>query len=259
MSIYIPWYLFVLPLLHNTKDGKEKQFSYRFVALRSITGPLLLQDIILIPAWISNCIHYKVGYEFTYPFPHFNGATVEVWKWIRNFFPHFTRKVTLTEQFRFKRLTHNEVLTRLAKINVKISIGADGIPPKKLKIGASSFAPFLTNMINKSIDISIYPSDFKKADLSHVFKKDDNLNKLNFRPISLLKVMSKIHEGMLSEQLCDYFYGILADMMSRYSKKQCCQTLLLNMVKQWTSYGKGRICRCRFIWARRLIVCHMDY
>ena len=56
-------------------------------------------------------------------------------------------------------------------------------------------------MINKSIDLSIYPSDFKEADLSPVFKKDDNLNKLNFRPISLLKLMSKIHEGMLSEQL----------------------------------------------------------
>ena len=45
--------------------------------------------------------------------------------------------------------------------------------------------------------------------------------------------MSKIHEGMLSEQLCDYFYGILADRMSGYRKKHSCQTLLLNMVEQW--------------------------
>ena len=114
-----------------------------------------------------------------------------------------TRNVTLTEQFRFKRVTHNEVLTRLTKINVKKAVGPDGIPPKLhvLKIGAPSIAPFLTNMINKSIDLSIYPSDFKEAYLSPVFKKDDHLNKLNFRPISLLKVMSKIHEGMLSEQL----------------------------------------------------------
>ena len=34
----------------------------------------------------------------TYPFPNFNGATVEVWKWIRlnptsHFIPHFTRRV----------------------------------------------------------------------------------------------------------------------------------------------------------------------
>ena len=32
----------------------------------------------LIPAWISNYIHYKVWDEITYPFLNFNGATVEV-------------------------------------------------------------------------------------------------------------------------------------------------------------------------------------
>ena len=32
----------------------------------------------LIPAWISNYIHYNVWDEITYPFLNFNGATVEV-------------------------------------------------------------------------------------------------------------------------------------------------------------------------------------
>ena len=32
----------------------------------------------LIPAWISNYIHYKLWGEITYPFLNFNGATVEV-------------------------------------------------------------------------------------------------------------------------------------------------------------------------------------
>ena len=32
----------------------------------------------LIPAWISNNIHYKVWDEITYPFLNFNGATIEV-------------------------------------------------------------------------------------------------------------------------------------------------------------------------------------
>ena len=46
-----------------------------------------------IPAWISNYIHHKVWDEITYPFPNFNGATVEVWEWISNFIPHFTGTV----------------------------------------------------------------------------------------------------------------------------------------------------------------------
>ena len=45
--------------------------------------------ITLIPAWISNHMPTKVWGEITYPFPNFNGATVEVWKWICIFIPHF--------------------------------------------------------------------------------------------------------------------------------------------------------------------------
>ena len=32
------------------------------------------------PAWTGNHIHYKVWNEITYPFPNFNGTTVEVWE-----------------------------------------------------------------------------------------------------------------------------------------------------------------------------------
>ena len=34
--------------------------------------------------------HAQLSVEWnTYPFPNFNGATVEVWEWISNFIPHF--------------------------------------------------------------------------------------------------------------------------------------------------------------------------
>ena len=51
----------------------------------SCTNPLILpcghfyyHGLTLIPAWISNYIHYNVWDEITYPFLNFNGATVEV-------------------------------------------------------------------------------------------------------------------------------------------------------------------------------------
>ena len=42
------------------------------------SGPFYLHGLTLIPAWISNYIHYNVSDEITYPFLNFNGATVEV-------------------------------------------------------------------------------------------------------------------------------------------------------------------------------------
>ena len=56
-------------------------------------GPHLLTWINLFPAWISNSMHCNMLDEITYPFPNFNGSTVEVWEWISNFILHFTGHV----------------------------------------------------------------------------------------------------------------------------------------------------------------------
>ena len=42
------------------------------------SGPFYQHGLTLIPAWISNYIHYKVWDEITYPFLNLNGYTVEV-------------------------------------------------------------------------------------------------------------------------------------------------------------------------------------
>ena len=42
-------------------------------------GPILLTWLTLIPAWISDYIHYEVWNEVTYPFPNLNGSAIEIW------------------------------------------------------------------------------------------------------------------------------------------------------------------------------------
>ena len=41
-------------------------------------APFTNMVLTLIPAWISNYIHYKVWNEITYTFINFNGTTVEI-------------------------------------------------------------------------------------------------------------------------------------------------------------------------------------
>ena len=43
-----------------------------------LLGPLYLQGLTLVPAWMNNYIHYKVSDEITYLFLNFNYATVDV-------------------------------------------------------------------------------------------------------------------------------------------------------------------------------------
>ena len=42
---------------------------------------------------IFRVIYYNVPGESTFPFPNFNGCTIELWEWISNFIPRFTGHV----------------------------------------------------------------------------------------------------------------------------------------------------------------------
>ena len=53
-------------------------------------GSLLLTHIHLKSSMDKKHAQKIVGGETTYPFPNFNGATVEAWEWINNFISHFT-------------------------------------------------------------------------------------------------------------------------------------------------------------------------
>ena len=54
--------------------------------------------ITLIQARICNHMPSKVWDEITYPFPYFNGCTVD-WEWISNFMSHFIMRVTVYQCF----------------------------------------------------------------------------------------------------------------------------------------------------------------
>ena len=44
----------------------------------------------------------------------------------------------------------------------------------------------------------------KNADITTIFKKDDNMNKVNYKPISLLAIIVKIFERLIDRQLPEY-------------------------------------------------------
>ena len=63
-----------------------------------------------------------------------------------------------------------------------------------LKSTVYSIAPGITKLFNKSIMSGRLPSDWKPSSVIPVPKGDDNLNVANYRPISLLPIISKLLE-----------------------------------------------------------------
>ena len=104
----------------------------------------------------------------------------------------------------------------------------------------SPSAPF-----NNSVLESIFPSDLKFAEVSSVFKKKDNLNKVNYRPVSILIALSKIYEKAMSLQLTDYFNHIFAALLSAFRKGYSCQSTLLNVIEHFKcALDRGEYIAC---------------
>ena len=78
----------------------------------------------------------------------------------------------------------------------------------------------LTNLINSTlIDCHLFPLREKVATVAPVFKKDDELSKKNYRPISVLNVFSKVYERYILNQLMPIFDKIQSKFISAYKSR----------------------------------------
>ena len=92
----------------------------------------------------------------------------------------------------------------LRKIDEKKATGLDMIPSKLLKMAASIVAPSLTAIFTKSITTGIYPTEWKTARVTPVFKKGVKSDLNNYLPIFVIPVVSKVFEKIVYDQLYQY-------------------------------------------------------
>ena len=86
----------------------------------------------------------------------------------------------------------------------KNSVGLDGISSSILKLSAEEITPSLTYLINRAILEHRVPTQWKKAKIIPLHKNGNKDLPNNYRPISLLPVVSKILERVVQNQLSIY-------------------------------------------------------
>ena len=89
------------------------------------------------------------------------------------------------------------------KLPNKNSCGYDNLSTKIIKTLKDSLIKPLTLIINQILNTGVFPSQLKIAKVIPIFKKDDNKLFNNYRPISLLPVLSKVVEKVISSQIND--------------------------------------------------------
>ena len=99
-----------------------------------------------------------------------------------------------------------EVKKFFKEIDVKKAVGVGAIPAKLIKIGANIVVEVLTQAINCCLRQGIFPDNVEIASVVPVDKgKPDKYDVLNYRPLSILDVFSKIYEKVIKNQLVSYF------------------------------------------------------
>ena len=83
----------------------------------------------------------------------------------------------------------------------------DPIPTSILKSAIDIVLPSITKLINKSIETSTFPSQWKMATVTPLIKKQslELENMKNYRPVSNLQYLSKVTEKIVLKQVEDHF------------------------------------------------------
>ena len=75
------------------------------------------------------------------------------------------------------------------------------IPVKLIKDSKYVVAPFLTLIFIASLSNGIFPDDFKITRVSLIYKSGDRKERGNYRPVSILAIISKLFEKLVCSQL----------------------------------------------------------
>ena len=101
------------------------------------------------------------------------------------------------------------------------------------KENAEYFAEIICSQFNESINSSKFPLSFKLANKTPVFKNESRNHKNNYRPVSILPLISKVFETIMSKQLSIYFEEILSNSQCGFRKGFSTQHCLLLMLEKW--------------------------
>lgn len=149
-----------------------------------------------------------------------------------------------TGKFKFKQETKESIIKLIDRIKTDVATGTDEIDAKLIKDTKYTIAESLTKLINLSYSMSIFPNSMKIAIIKPLHKKNSIEDASNYRPLSILPVISKIFERSATDQIVEYLEQNrkLNSTQHAYRKGHSTQTCLMEIMNHiYTQKDKGKI------------------
>ena len=128
-----------------------------------------------------------------------------------------------------------ELKSSINSIDATKATGLDGLTPKIIKLSVDIISPSLLEIINMSLLTGSFPDSLKLAKLHPIYKGGTKCDPANYRPISILPVVSKLIEKHVTKHLFGYLnkYDLLQKSQSGFRKHHSCNTALIKPVDSW--------------------------
>ena len=102
-------------------------------------------------------------------------------------------------------MTVRTVSKLIRELESSKATGPDEIPAVVLKNRSPEISPILAKLFNRCLKEKCFPTSWKVSSVCPVFKNaGERSSSSQYRPISLLSIISKIFESILNKHLVDY-------------------------------------------------------
>ena len=132
------------------------------------------------------------------------------------------------------------------------------IPNQIFKSIINIITPILTKIVNKSFTTGIFPQSLKLARVVPIFKSGDKKDMNNYRPISVLPILSKLFERAMCDRVNSFFekYDLLDGNQYGFRKgKSSTRAVMDNLQQVYRNLDQGRAVLSIFIDFKKAFDC----
>ncbi len=136
-------------------------------------------------------------------------------------------------QMSFKVKDTRELIKKLKTTGAP---GPDGITARLLQEVAWEISPALTILFRKSMAEGSVPADWRRANVTPIFKKGSKSDPGNYRPVSLTSICGKLMEGHIKREITQHLdtNKLLVSTQHGFMSGKSCTTNLLEFMEMAT-------------------------
>ena len=235
--------------INNRKKSEEKMYKAGKIAENSDSPEIVWKNAKLFMGWKSSGTPHQLKVD-----NQLVTSAKKIAKLMNEFFIGKVQKIRSAMQnsvfslakvhdimenktckLKLQHVSEAKVKKVLRSLSNSRSTGLDELDNFSVKLAADYIAKPLHHIVTLSIMQQKFPTSWKYSKVLPLHKKEDLLERKNYRPVAILSPLSKVLEKIVYEHLYDYFTvnRIFHPNLHGYRKNRSTQTALLQMYDRW--------------------------